>query len=50
MLEEDMRRIAGWTVDALRHSGDASRLSRLASEVREFSATFPIPGFDNLPW
>jgi glycine hydroxymethyltransferase len=50
MLEEDMRRVAEWIVDALRHSGDASRLSLLASEVREFSATFPIPGFDNLPW
>lgn len=50
MLEEDMGRIAGWIADALRHCGDASRLSRLASEVRDFSATFPIPGFDNLPW
>ncbi|MGP8173275.1 MAG: serine hydroxymethyltransferase [Terracidiphilus sp.] len=50
MLEGDMGRIAEWIVDALRHCGDASRLSRLASEVREFSATFPIPGFDNLPW
>jgi glycine hydroxymethyltransferase len=50
MAEADMARIAGWIVDALRHAGDASRLSRLASEVREFSAAFPIPGFDNLPW
>jgi glycine hydroxymethyltransferase len=50
MLEEDMRRIAGWIVDALRHNGDASRLSRLASEVRDFSAAYPIPGFDSLPW
>jgi glycine hydroxymethyltransferase len=50
MLEEDMRRVAGWIVDALRHSGDAARLSWLASEVKEFSAAFPIPGFDNLPW
>jgi glycine hydroxymethyltransferase len=50
MRETDMARIAGWIVDALRHAGDVSRLSRLASEVREFSAAFPIPGFDNLPW
>jgi glycine hydroxymethyltransferase len=50
MLEEDMGRIAGWIVDALRHCGDAARLSWLASEVKEFSAAFPIPGFDNLPW
>ena len=50
MREEDMRRVAGWIVDALRHPADASRLSRLASEVRELSAAFPIPGFDSLPW
>jgi glycine hydroxymethyltransferase len=50
MLEEDMRRIGGWIVDALRHPGDASRLSRLASEVKGLSAAFPIPGFDSLPW
>ena len=50
MREAEMARIAGWIVDALRHAGDASRLSQLASEVREFSATFPIPGFDSLPW
>jgi glycine hydroxymethyltransferase len=50
MREEDMRRIAGWIVDALRHPADASRLSRLAGEVKESSAAFPIPGFDSLPW
>ena len=50
MREEDMRRIAGWIVDALHHPGDAARLSRLAGEVRELSAAFPIPGFDSLPW
>jgi glycine hydroxymethyltransferase len=50
MREGDMRRIAGWIVDALRHPADASRLSRLAGEVKEFSAAFPIPGFDSLPW
>ena len=47
---ERWRALPGWIVEALRHAGDASRLSRLASEVREFSAAFPIPGFDNLPW
>ena len=50
MAGADMARIAGWIVDALRHAGDAPRLSRLASEVKDFSAAFPIPGFDSLPW
>jgi glycine/serine hydroxymethyltransferase len=50
MLEEDMRRIAGWIVDALRNPADAARLTRLAGEVRDLSAAFPIPGFDSLPW
>jgi glycine hydroxymethyltransferase len=50
MREEDMGRIAGWIAEAFRHSGDAFRLSRLASEVKDFSAAFPIPGFDSLPW
>ncbi len=50
MREAEMKRIAGWIVDALRHSGDAARLTRLAGEVQELSAAFPIPGFDSLPW
>jgi glycine hydroxymethyltransferase len=50
MAEADMARIAGWIVDALRHSADTTRLFRLASEVKELSVAFPIPGFDNLPW
>jgi glycine hydroxymethyltransferase len=44
MVEEDMRRIAGWMVEALRNRQDTTRLARLASEVREFCATFPVPG------
>jgi glycine hydroxymethyltransferase len=50
MREAEMACIAGWIVDALRHSADTSRLSRLAGEVKDFSAAFPIPGFDSLPW
>ena len=50
MSEEDMERIAGWVVDALRHGADTARLSRLSGEVGEFSGGFPIPGFDRLPW
>jgi glycine hydroxymethyltransferase len=50
MMEQDMERIGGWIVDALRHSGDTVRLSALARDVRDFSVAFPIPGFDSLPW
>ncbi len=50
MVEKDMRRIAEWIVEALRDPGDTSLLSRLAAEVRDFSAAFPVPGFDSLPW
>jgi len=50
MLEADMGRIAGWLVDALRHPADASRLSQLTRDVKDFCAGFPIPGFDSLPW
>jgi glycine hydroxymethyltransferase len=44
MVEEDMRRIAGWMVEALRHRQDAARLARLANEVREHCVAFPVPG------
>jgi glycine hydroxymethyltransferase len=44
MREADMRAIAAWMVDAMRHSGDAARLSRLADEVRDFCRRFPLPG------
>jgi glycine hydroxymethyltransferase len=44
MREADMQAIAAWMVDALRHSDDAARLSRLAGEVREFCRRFPLPG------
>jgi len=50
MREKDMVRIATWIAEALRHSDDAPRLSRLANEVRDFSTAFSIPGFDSLPW
>jgi glycine hydroxymethyltransferase len=47
MTEPDMRRIAAWIVEALRHPADAPPI---AAAVRDFSAGFPIPGFDSLPW
>jgi glycine hydroxymethyltransferase len=50
MSEGDMKRIAGWIVEALRNPEDASLLSRLSRDVRDFGVAFPIPGFDLLPW
>jgi glycine hydroxymethyltransferase len=44
MVEEDMRRIAGWMVEALRNRQDTARLTQLSSEVREYCAGFPVPG------
>jgi glycine hydroxymethyltransferase len=44
MVEADMRRIAGWMVDALRNRQDDARLARLSIEVREYCAAFPVPG------
>jgi glycine hydroxymethyltransferase len=50
MQKPAMRRIAAWIADALRNPADAPRHSRLAAEVKDSSAAFPIPGFDSLPW
>ena len=44
MREADMRAIAGWMVDALRHPDDDARLSRLADDVHGFCRGFPLPG------
>ena len=42
-----MRRIAAWIVDALRNPADTPQIG---AAVKDFSAAFPIPGFDSLPW
>jgi glycine hydroxymethyltransferase len=44
MREADMRAIAGWMVQALRHPDDATLRTRLAEEVRGFCRRFPLPG------
>lgn len=43
MVEADMKRIAGWIVQALRAPGDQALLDRLAGEVREHCRRFPVP-------
>lgn len=50
MTEAEMRQMALWIAEALAHRGDEVRLERIAGEVRNLSAKFPIPGFDSLPW
>ena len=44
MDEDDMRRLAVWMVEALRHPDDTTRLDRLRQEVEAFCVGFPVPG------
>ena len=44
MGEDDMRRLAGWIVDALEHREDEARLGSLRPEVEDFCLRFPVPG------
>ena len=44
MGEDDMRRLAGWIVDALKHWENEARLVSLRPEVEDFCLRFPVPG------
>jgi glycine hydroxymethyltransferase len=44
MVEEDMRRLGTWIVDALRHHEDDGHLENLRCEVEAFCSRFPVPG------
>ncbi len=44
MTEKDIECIAGWIIDALRHSQDNHRLSVLVRDVSAFCLRFPVPG------
>lgn len=44
MREPEMEALAGWMLQALRGSGDASLLARLNSEVQALCLQFPVPG------
>ncbi len=44
MVESDMRRLAGWIVDALEHPEDEPRLEALRRDVEQFCSRFPVPG------
>jgi glycine hydroxymethyltransferase len=44
MGEDDMTRLGGWIVSALRGHNDPAALERLAGEVKAFCRAFPVPG------
>ena len=44
MGEAEMRRLAGWMLEALRHDDDDGALARLRAEVEETCFRFPVPG------
>lgn len=44
MGEDEMRRLAGWMVQALRSPDDDAMMARLAAEVKEFCQAYPVPG------
>ena len=46
MGEDDMRRIAGWIVGALRAPDDAAGLARMKAESEELCRSYPVPGID----
>jgi len=46
MREDDLRKLGGWMVKALKAHGDTAALSALKREVESFCAGFPVPGIE----
>ena len=44
MGPEEMERLAGWMLEALRHHGDEAVHARIRAEVEATCARFPVPG------
>jgi glycine hydroxymethyltransferase len=44
MKEAEMKHIAEWMDQAIKHPEDEQKLTHLAKEVAEFCSTFPVPG------
>lgn len=44
MQGEEMKKIGGWIIDALKNKHDQGHLMKLKNEVRDFCVQFPIPG------
>jgi glycine hydroxymethyltransferase len=49
MDEDEMRRLAGWMVDALRAPHDRALLERIRARVEDACAAYPVPGLAVLP-
>ena len=46
MDAQDMKMLAGWIDDALRHHDDEGHLARLREEVEAHCRSFPVPGLE----
>ena len=46
MGEKEVVQLAGWMVDALRHSQDETHLAKIKKEVEAFCLQFPVPGIE----
>jgi glycine hydroxymethyltransferase len=46
MGEDDMRRIAGWIVGALRSPEDEAGLAKMKAESEDLCRSYPVPGID----
>jgi glycine hydroxymethyltransferase len=48
MKEDEMKQIARWILDVLRHPGDEAVADRVRRDIRALCATFPVPGLESL--
>ena len=44
---DDLRKLGGWMLEALRHAEDASQLETLRNTVEAFCEGFPVPGIES---
>jgi glycine hydroxymethyltransferase len=49
LREAELRRVAGWIVEALRARTDRVRLAELRAEVEALCRRFPVPGLGETP-
>jgi glycine hydroxymethyltransferase len=48
MGPDEMRRIAAWTVDALRGAETPAALGRIHAEIQALCASYPVPGLEHV--
>jgi glycine hydroxymethyltransferase len=44
MKTDEMKRVGGWILAALKSHDDASSLKNVRGEIAEFAKAFPVPG------